>query len=127
MNRLAMRIACRRGRAYLQGVNLRLFLSFLVALAVALVPAGMPAAAATPAGHHQAAANTGAGHCAEAPEPAKQQAPDDCCLMTCVALPPTGGTPLAAAIAPAPLLSIALAADFHGLDPEAETPPPRFS
>jgi len=87
--------------------------------------AGMPAAAVMPAGHHEAAA--GAGHCAEAPKPAKQQAPDDCCLMSCVALPPTGGTPVAAAIAPAPLLSIALAADFHGLDPEAETPPPRFS
>lgn len=127
MSSSPLAVARRPGNLYLAVVSFRRLLSLFVALAVMLVPAAMPAAAAAMTSSHSVAAAPPAGHCADMPEPAKQQAPDDCCLMTCVALPPTGGAAMAGMIAPAPLLHRRLTAGDHGLDPVLETPPPRFS
>jgi hypothetical protein len=107
-----------------------------VLLGLILAPAGMPGGAAMASDHHGAAAITTSHHdmsaaavhsCTEKQRPADKKAPDDCCLMTCVAMAVLDGGVAAPLRLPPGRQPIPLAADGSGLDPEAATPPPRSS
>lgn len=106
--------------------GVKLVLSILVAVAVLLMPAGMSGRGAAMAATHDMAASAGMGHCAEKPEPAKDQPPESCCVLACSALP---AEPVELTSFSAPLLphSAAAPADLYGLSAEAATPPPRSS
>jgi hypothetical protein len=100
-------------------------LRWLIFLAMLLAPlamiGGLPATA-----HAQPVA---AGHCAETGKPieAPLSAPADCMIACAGCLPTLGGT-LAAPPRPEAVARPAPAAFLlHGLQPEAATPPPRFS
>lgn len=61
----------------------------------------------------------------EAPD--TDQLSGNCCVMMCVAIPPIGGQ-LAAHVLPAQIRQfLPPARGPHGLEPEADPPPPRFS
>ena len=103
----------------------RLF-QLLLALAMLLAPLTMVGGGAAMAKSHDAM--TAMGHCVGMDEPSKDQpAADVDCMMTCAAVPPLVSRLEAHMIAPATLPHFAVASAPHRLDPEAETPPPRFS
>jgi hypothetical protein len=106
--------------------SVKLVLSILAALAVLLMPAGMGERGAAMAATHDMTVGADLGHCAQKPEPAKDQPPESCCLVACSALPaePVGMNEISS-----PVLGHAAvtAANLHGLAAEAATPPPRAS
>ena len=110
----------------------RLF-QLLLAFAMLLAPLTMVGGGAAMAMPHGAAPEMAMDHCAGMDAPSKDQpskdqpAADVDCLMTCAAVPPLVARLEAQLIAPAPLPPFVPAAAPRGLDPEAETPPPRFS
>lgn len=111
-------------------VNVRLFLSMVVAMALAFAPFAMPvgeAHAAVATGHHQGMAT--AGHCDDAPAPAKADHHKEkpCCTAGCMAaamIPPTGEV---AAILPHATERPGLDRFRRGFLGEIATPPPRLS
>jgi hypothetical protein len=106
-------------------LGVKLVLSLLAALAVLLMPAGMGERGAAMAATHDMA-SAGMGHCADLPQPAKEQPPESCCVVACSALPaePIGLTSFSS---PPLAHSGASPAHLHGLPAEAATPPPRSS
>jgi hypothetical protein len=114
-------------------VSFRRILSLLVLLALVLSPAPMLAGSPAKAmDQHEAMVmsddpGTAPAHpCAGEQVPANKAA-HDCCVMSCVAIPAVGGE-LALHLPPTSLrLALPEFWDPHGLAPEAEPPPPRFS
>lgn len=117
-------------------MHLNRLLSFLAAFAMLVAPLGMvcdsAAIAAPPAQQDMAAhAAMATDHCADANAAPRQSndapSPNLHCMMACAALPsaigPSAAEPMLAAARP----DIPAPAFGTGLDPEAETPPPRFS
>jgi hypothetical protein len=120
-------------RSYLRAVSFRRILSLFLLIALVIAPASMLGGAPAMAADHHAAmgiAVTGAAPsahpCADKHAPAKKSF-DGCCVMTCVAIPAVGGMLPIHIMAPALIQPSPLAADPHGLNPEADPPPPRFS
>jgi len=127
------------GWAYPARVSFRRILSLLLLAALVLAPAGMMGGSAAMAmdGHAGAGMShdtaTAANPChADQSQPGDQapdtkQVPGSCCVMMCVAIPAVGGE-LAVHMLPRKMSQpLPLASDPHGLAPEAEPPPPRFS
>lgn len=118
-------------------MHLNRLLSFLAALAMLMAPLGMicdsPAMAAMPAGQPMAGHDAmAANHCAEADAAAPKSSkdapsPNLHCMMACAALPPVAGAVAAEAVLVAARPDFPAPPFGTGLDPEAETPPPRFS
>ena len=131
-------VASLPGRAYLAPVSLGRILSLLLLVGLVLAPLGMiQAPAMAMAGH----AMTAPGHDSEAavaPCHSKRQKGDDqssdsrqmpgnCCALMCTAIAAVGGQ-LAEHLPPRQILQpLPPASRPHGLDPEADPPPPRFS
>lgn len=100
----------------------------LAALAVLLAPLTMIGGGAAMAMSHGMAAEAGMDHCAGMDEPSKDQPRGDIeCMMACAAIAPLASRFEARLMAPAPLPRVLAATEARGLDPEAETPPPRSS
>ncbi|WP_129791345.1 hypothetical protein [Sphingosinicella sp. CPCC 101087] len=106
----------------------RYLLSIIALFALLVAPIGMIGGTAMAMPHHQPQA--AAVHCAGAPAPDHRGDEDRTaidCMIACAgvpAIPPSAPSAVApAAVSPdeAPLRSL------HGLQPEAATPPPRFS
>lgn len=98
-------------------------------LAVLLMPLGMIGAGPAAAMPHHAAATSSADHGShmQPEEEEPQPTPAIDCATACAALPSLGNAlpvqvPLAAAIEPGEVQI-----RFDGINPEATTPPPRFS
>lgn len=118
-------------------MHLSRLLSFLAAFAMLVAPLGMvcdsAAIAAPPAQQDMAAhAAMATDHCADAnaaPHKGSSDAPSPKlhCMMACAALPPAIGAVAAEPMLAAARPDFAFPAFGIGLDPEAETPPPRFS
>jgi hypothetical protein len=105
----------------------RLF-QLLLAFAMLLAPLTMVGGGAAMAMPHGPTPEMAMDHCAGMDAPSKDQPTADIdCMMTCAAVPPLVPRLEAQLIAPATLPHFAPAAAPRGLDPEAETPPPRFS
>ena len=104
----------------------RLF-PLLLALAMLLAPLTMLGGGAATAMPHDTMASMD--HCAGMDEPSQDRPGADIdCMMVCAAVPPPLAPRLDShTVAPAALPHFAVATAPHGLDPEAETPPPRFS
>jgi hypothetical protein len=114
-------------------MSFRPFLSLLVLFALALAPAPMSAGSPALATGHQDEMATSHHSPAASEHPcAGDQAPSngvahDCCVMSCGAIPAVGGG-LAPVLAPPSLRQpLSLGWDAHGLAPEADPPPPRYS
>ncbi len=118
-------------------MHLNRLLSFLAAFAMLVAPLGMvcdgAAMAAAPAHQEMAAhAAMAVDHCADANEAPAKSSPDSPspnlhCMMACAALPPLVGAVAAEPMRVAARPDFAVPAFGIGLDPEAETPPPRLS
>ena len=98
----------------------------MLALAVLLLPAGMGGRAAAMAPAHEMTATAGMDHCAQKPEPGKDQPPESCCVLACSALL-SGPGALAPILPSVPAHAAAVPGDHDGLPAEAATPPPRRS
>lgn len=105
----------------------RLFRLLLV-FAMLLAPLTMVGGGGAMAMNHDTGASMAMDHCAgmDQPSPDRPDVNIDC-MMTCAAVPPLVPSVEAQAMAPAPIPHSAPATARHGLDPEAETPPPRVS
>lgn len=126
-------VATGQWRAYRAGVSFRRIFSLLVLFALVLAPAAMLGGAPAMAmDHHQATATSDDGSSTSSHPCSDQQAPSkkashNCCVMGCVAIPAVGGE-LAVLTLPTSLrLALPKFWDPHGLAPEADPPPPRFS
>lgn len=118
-------------------MHLNRLLSFLAAFAMLVAPLGMvcdSAAMAAPPAHPDMAAHAtmATDHCADenaAPHKSSKDAPSPNlhCMMACAALPPLAGAVAAEPKLAAARPDFAVPAFGIGLDPEAETPPPRIS
>lgn len=133
-------VATRARGAYLAPVSLRRILSLLLLVSLALAPLSMIGGSAAMATGGQAM--TGMSHEQDAtgtpPCHGNQQQSDDdatdtkqlpgnCCVMMCVAIPAVGGQ-LAEQLLQAQIRQpLPPARGPHGLEPEAEPPPPRLS
>jgi hypothetical protein len=104
-------------------VTVHRFLALLLTLGLMFGPVAMPSWAAMP--DHPAMAS--GSHCADLPAPAQKKAPENCCVVTCAALPALGGHLIAPAAPGATLPRLPLLTGRDGLRPDAETPPPRLS
>jgi hypothetical protein len=128
--RTRRRVATPARRSYPAGMSAPRFLRILTMFAVVLMPFGMlgGASAAMAMSHHGGAAMT-MDHCAGMDKQQKKEAPGHTpdCMVTCAAIPSTGGDFEHQAMTPAAIEPLALAPPVHGLHPEAATPPPRFS
>lgn len=117
-------------------MHLNRFFSFLAAFAMLVAPLGMvcdsPAMAAAPAHQEMAAhAAMASDHCADANTAPYNSSKDSSspnlhCMMACAALPPLAGAVAAEPKLAAARPDFAVPAFGIGLDPEAETPPPRL-
>jgi hypothetical protein len=104
------------------------FLCAIIALAMLMAPVGMFGSAALEAMPHEAASFEMA-HCEDSGKSGTER-PDagaSCCIMTCSALAASPEGLPGAVPQGAPLLHWPMVTAPSGLDPEAETPPPRFS
>ena len=122
------------GRGYWPGMVAMRLLRFLTLIALLVAPVGMMSGHAAMAmsratidGHHMAA-TTAPDHCAGMDQPSKKSSDGSIdCTISCSALPTAdpqiAAHPLAAASVPHVLLSESV----HGLQPEADPPPPRFA
>ena len=134
-------VASPSARAYLAPVSLRRILSLLLLVGLVLAPLGMfggsPAMAMS--GHAMSAQSHDAQSVGAAPchskkrqqgdgkAPDSKQVPGNCCVMMCSAIPAMSGQ-LAEHLAPQQILQpLPPASRPHGLKPEADPPPPRFS
>ena len=128
------------GAAYVALVS-RVILSFLLFIGLVLAPMALPdksqamamaGADGTAVSHHETGIK--AVHpCSDGQvpvdrqAPSKDEAPANCCVMTCVAIPALGAS-LADQALPAQIrLRLPRQSDPRGLAPEADPPPPRFS
>ncbi|HEY5721681.1 MAG TPA: hypothetical protein VIT45_05115 [Allosphingosinicella sp.] len=121
-------------------MSFRRLFSLVIAAALILAPATMMGGSPAMAMDGQDMAAMGDRHTASPPSPchddksqADDQAPDSkrvpgsCCVMTCVAIPAVGGE-LAVHLPPQRMNQpVPPASRPHGLEPEADPPPPRFS
>jgi len=102
-------------------VSLSRFLFAVLALALtfAPLPGGGAATAMPSAGSME--------HCEDMRAPPKDQTDREasCCVAACVGMPAIAAAVAEPALKPAPMRHPALPANASGLDPEAETPPPR--
>ena len=112
---------------------MRLF-RLLIVLAVLLSPVAMTVGASAQAMGHQiasveaAATPMSAGHCAEMDKQSKEHgAPSIDCMIACAGMLPQVGHVDVHILSPMPVQQSAIRAFRHGLEPEAATPPPRFS
>ena len=126
--------------AYRHRVSLRRLLSLLLFLALVLGPVAMlggsPAMAmdghamAAGGNHEMVKAATpchDAGRQGDEQAPDSRQMPNSCCVMMCAAIPAVGGELALHLIPPMVRQRIPRALGPHGLEPEADPPPPRFS
>src|SRR3546814_14879874 len=91
-----------------------------------LAPLTMVGGGAAMAMPHDMATEAGMDHCAGMDEPSKDQPRGDIeCMMACAAIPPLASRFEARLMASAPLPRAFVATEARGLDPAAETPPPR--
>ena len=135
-----VRVATGHGSAYRAPVSFRRILSMLLLVGLVLAPLGMmggsPAMAMS--GHSMGAMSDEQAKIVTPPCHDKQskndeQAPDtgqlsgNCCVMMCVAIQALGGQLAAPALPPQVRQALPLARDPHGVAPEADPPPPRFS
>ena len=119
-------------------VSLRRIFSLLLLVSFVLAPLSMVGGSSAMAMAGHAMAGMSHPETAQATPPCHKskggdEAPDidqptvNCCVMMCVAIPPIGGQ-LAAHVLPDQIRqSLPLAPGPHGLEPEADPPPPRFS
>ena len=126
-------IASKGLRAYGPGMAVLRLIRILTLATLLLAPFGMlgnHAAAALPtaaaSGHHME--GMAAGHCPDTGQPAKDRSSSSIdCMMACSALAGIEGElaehPLPAAAPPEVIAPKAI----HGLNPEADPPPPRFA
>lgn len=113
--------------AYLRLMPVTRLIRLAIMLAVLLAPlamiAGVPARAAT---HHAAASQT-LDHCVGMQKKSKQQPLQGRdCMMACAAIIPICSEVDVHLPPPATAQESALVTSGQGLDPEAETPPPRL-
>lgn len=109
-------------------MTLRRILPVLALIALMIAPFGRMGLAEAATAHH-AAPMAMAGHCEDmpAPESGKPNKAAIDCMIACAAMTTESAADIAhaapdpVAVAPRPLLSL------HGIQPEAETPPPRRS
>jgi hypothetical protein len=126
--------------AYRRRVSIRRLVSLLLVLALVLGPAAMlggsPAMAmggnaAAAGGHHEMAKAATPCHEAGSQEdeqgPDSRQVPDSCCVMMCAAIPAVGGELPLQLLPPTARRRLPRALGPHGLEPEADPPPPRSS
>jgi hypothetical protein len=98
-----------------------------IMLAVLLAPLAMIGGAPARAAAHHAAAPQTADHCAGMQKNSKEQpAQSRDCMVACAAIIAMSSEIDAHLPAPAVAQAIAPATSGHGLEPEAETPPPRL-
>ena len=134
-------VASPPARAYLAPVSLRHILSLLLLVGLVLAPLGMfggsPAMAMSVAeisaqGHSSHAAAVAPCHSKKSVEgngqaPDSKQLPGNCCVMMCSAIQAVSGQ-LAEHLEPQQILQpLPPSSRPHGLKPEADPPPPRFS
>ncbi|HEV2745988.1 MAG TPA: hypothetical protein VGW34_01655 [Allosphingosinicella sp.] len=105
----------------------RAAIAFCIALALLLVPAGMTGGGTAMAAGHDMAAAAAMEHCADEQMPPQDEAPDTCCVVTCVAIAAIGGEMGLIGVVPTAKPWSPLAVRPDGLDPAADTPPPRVS
>lgn len=131
-------VATRPSEAYLAPVSFRRILSLLLLVGLVLAPLSMMGAAPAMAmdgkamaGMSHEAASTPPCH-GKRPQrgdhaPDTKQLPGNCCVMMCVAIPAVGGQLAAHMMPPQIRQALPPARGPHGLEPEADPPPPRFS
>ena len=105
----------------------KLAFSFLLALAVLVAPAGMFGGGKAMAAPYHQSMTMPADHCAKEGETGKNQSSKISCMMACSAIPTIGNPVPEQPEAIAQLPALPRIAFGVGLDPEAETPPPRLS
>ena len=126
--------------AYRQRVSIGRLFSLLVLVALVLGPltmlGGSPAMAMdghamAAGGHHEmvkaATPCHDAGKQADEQKPDSRQMPDSCCVMMCAAIPAVGGELALHLVPQTKRQRLPRALGPHGLEPEADPPPPRFS
>lgn len=121
--------------AYLSSMFAQILLRLLTLVALILSPVAMTASASARAPHHAksvevvAAPTDATGHCADMDKQSKDQpGPSTDCMMACAAMVPAPGAQLdVPGLLPASVEWLPLKSFPHGLEPEAATPPPRFS
>ena len=121
-------------------MSFRRILSLLLLVGLVLAPLSMIGGssamamggkAMTGMSHEQIAADTPPCHDKKSQRddnaPDTKQPPGNCCVMMCVAIPSVGGQLAAHLLPPQIRQPLPPASGPHGLEPEADPPPPRFS
>lgn len=133
-------VVTRTSGPYLALVSFRRILSLLLLVGLVLAPMSMMSGAPAMAmdgkaiagmSHERLTTDTPPCHGKQSQSddnsPDTKQAPTNCCVMMCAAIPAAGGQPTAHVLPLQVRQALPPARAPHGLEPEADPPPPRFS